>query len=60
MSIRDIQAILMIALAVFMGMGLYSMVATFVATRKKVILWAYKKGLKIGAEMAEETEEFLK
>ena len=60
MSIRDIQAIFMIALAVFMGMGLHSLVATFVATRKKFILWAYRKGLKIGAEMTEEAEEFLK
>ena len=60
MSIRDIQAIFMIAFAMFIGMGLYGLVATFVVTRKKFIRWAFKKGVELAQEEEELVEESLK
>lgn len=60
MSIRDIQVIIEIAFALFLGMGLYTLVGTFILTRKKVILWAYRKGVEAGTEVVSELEEVLK
>lgn len=52
-------AVILTALSMFIGMGLYSIVATYVITRKWFIRWAFMKGFECAKEEEELVEKIL-